>query len=158
MRKSDPNIPNSNIIAFPKQQPKRLSGAAVYLQQPAARTPKRKQGKPQTRLLVHGSAANDVLQRNRRRVEILTTKGDPTPELIDELAPGLVRNVLRRVGSGQCTKTNLPKPLRRRLDLMCQFGHPAALIIKDWLDGNRRFLPSNLQTIAEYSTCALEEK
>jgi hypothetical protein len=33
---------------------------------------------------------------------------------------------------------------------MCQFKHPAALIIKDWLDGNRAFLPANsrqLQTI-----------
>jgi hypothetical protein len=99
-----------------------------------------------------------VLQRNRRRVEILTTKGNPTPELIDELAPGLVRNVLRRVGSGECTKDTLPKPLKRRLDLMCSFKHPAALIIRDWLDGNRRFLPANLQTIADYATCAEEEK
>ncbi|WP_375590281.1 hypothetical protein ABWH89_05705 [Hoeflea alexandrii] len=158
MRKSDPNTPNSNIISFPKQQPKRHSGPTVHPQQPATRTPKRKQGKTKSRLQGHGSTTNDVLQRHRRRVEILTNKGNPTPELIDELAPGLVRNILRRVGSGQCTKTNLPKPLMRRLDLMCQFKHPAALIVKDWLDGNRRFLPANLQTIAEYSTCAEEEK
>jgi hypothetical protein len=143
---------------FQSSQSKRLSGSTVYPQQPATRTPKRKQGKPQTRLLGHGSTANDVLQQNRRRLEILTNKGNPTPELIDELAPGVVRNVLRRVGSGECTKANLPRPLRRRLDLMCSFNHPAALIIKDWLDGNRRFLPSNLQTIAEYSTCLQEHE
>lgn len=157
MRKSDPNNRNNNVIAFPKHQSKRLSGAAVQPQQPTALSPKRKQSKSQTRLQGHGSTANDVLQRNRRRLEILTTKGNPTPELIDELAPGLVRNVLRRVGSGECTKDTLPKPLRRRLDLMCSFKHPAALIIRDWLDGNRRFLPANLQTIAEYSTCTGEE-
>lgn len=156
MGKSDPNTPNNNVIAFPKQQPKRLSGATVHPQQPDTRTPKRKLGKSPSRSqpAVHTSTADDVLHRHRRRIEILTTKGNPTPELIDELAPGLVRNILRRVGSGECTKTNLPKPLKRRLDLMCQFKHPAALIVKDWLDGNRRSLPANLQTIAEYSTCA----
>lgn len=158
MRKSDPNTRNNNVIAFPKHQSKRLSGPTVYPQQPATRTPKQKQGKSQSRLQGHGSTASDVLQRNRRRLEILTNKGSPTPELIDELAPGLVRNILRRVGSGECTKANLPKPLRRQLDLMCQFRHPAALIISDWLDGNRRFLPANIQTIAEYSTCTVEEQ
>lgn len=160
MRKSDPNTPNSNIIAFPKQQPTLLSGSTLQPQQPAARTPTRKPGKSPSRSRppVHTSTAEDVLQRNRRRVEILTNKGNPTPELIDELAPVLVRNIIRRVESGQCTKANLPKPLKRQLDLMCSFKHPAALIIKDWLDGNRRFLPANNQTIAEYSTCAAEEK
>jgi hypothetical protein len=58
----------------------------------------------------------------------------------------------------KCTKANLPKPLKRRLDLMCQFKHPAALIIQDWVDGKRAFLPTNLQTIADYSTCSEEEK
>jgi hypothetical protein len=107
-------------------------------------------------VIVSASAADtprDVLQRHRRQIEILTTKGNPTPELIDKLAPGLVRNILRRAGAGDCAKANLPKPLKRRLDLMCQFKHPAALIIQDWLDGNRAFLPTNLQTIADYSTC-----
>ena len=92
-----------------------------------------------------------------KRIEILTNKGNPTPELIDELAPGLVRNILRRAGKGDTGKTELPKHLKRRLDLMCQFKHPAALILKDWLDGNRRFLPANIQTVADYSTCAREE-
>ncbi|GAB5460213.1 hypothetical protein [Hoeflea alexandrii] len=158
MRKSDPNTRNNNVITFPKQPRKRLSGAAVQPQQPAMRSRKRKQGKSKSRLHSYDRPADDMLQRNRRRVEILTNKGNPTPELIDELAPGFVRNILRRVGSGECTKANLPKPLKRRLDLMCSFKHPAALIVKDWLDGNRRFLPSNLQTIAEYSTCLQEHE
>jgi hypothetical protein len=160
MRNSDPHTPNNNIISFPKQQPKPLSGTAVQPQQPATHSIKRKPGKSTSRSRppVHTITANDVLQRNRRRLEILTNKGSPTPELIDELAPGLVQNILRRVGSGECTKAHLPKPLRRQLDLMCQFRHPAALIISDWLDGNRRFLPANIQTIAEYSTCTVEEQ
>lgn len=160
MRNSDPNTRNNNVIAFPKHQPKRLSGSTLHPQQPAMRSRKGKPGKSQSRSQppVHTSTAEDVLQRNRQRLEILTNKGNPTPELIDELAPGLVLNVLRRVESGECTKDTLPKPLKRRLDLMCSFKHPAALIIKDWLDGNRRFLPANIQTIADYSTCAAEEK
>ncbi|MEP3301405.1 MAG: hypothetical protein ABJO05_05495 [Roseibium sp.] len=85
-------------------------------------------------------------------------KGNPTPELIDELAPGLVRNILRCAGSVDTGKAELPKHLKRRLDLMCRFKHPAALILKDWLDGNRRFLPANIQTIADFSTCAEEQE
>jgi len=88
----------------------------------------------------------------------MSLKGNPTPELIDEMAPGTVRNIIRRVGTGEYGKAHLPKHLKRRLDLMCQFKHPAGLILKDWLDANRRFLPANLQTIAEYSTCAKEQK
>jgi hypothetical protein len=159
MRKSDPTT-NSNVIAFPKPQRKHPSDTSVQSQKPLTRTPKRRQSKssPGLRPPLHSSTANDVLHRHRQRIEVLTNKGNPTPELIDEMAPGLVRNILRRVGSGECTKGKLPKQLRRRLDLMCQFKHPAALILNDWLDGNRRFLPANLQTIADHSTCAREEK
>jgi hypothetical protein len=88
----------------------------------------------------------------------MSFKGNPTPELIDEMAPGLVRSILRRAGTGDTGKADLPEHLMRRLDLMCHFKHPAALILKDWLDGNRRFLPANIQTIADYSTCAREQK
>ena len=159
MRKSDPTT-NSNVIAFPKPQRKHLSATSVHLQKPITRTPKGRQSKysSEFRTAVDASTADDVLHRHRRRIEILTMKGNPTPELIDEMAPGLVRNILRRVGSGECAKANLPKQLRRRLDLMCQFKHPAALILNDWLDGNRRFLPANIQTIADFSTCAEEQE
>jgi len=159
MRKPDPTT-NSNVIAFPRQQRKHPSATSVQSQKPLTRTPKRRQSKSSSefRPPLHASSANDALHRHRRRIEILTNKGNPTPELIDEIAPGLVRNILRRVGSGECAKANLPKQLRRRLDLMCQFKHPAALILNDWLDGNRRFLPANIQTIADYSTCAREQK
>jgi len=159
MRKSDPTT-TDNVIAFPKQQKKHPSATRGHPQTRVPRRRKRRQGIASSQFLlpVHTSTADDVLQRHRRRVEILTKKGNPTPELIDELAPGLVRNILRRVGSGECAKANLPKPLRRRLDLMCQFRHPAALILNDWLNGNRRSLPGNLQTIADYSTCTGEEE
>ena len=160
MRKSDPTTPKSIVIAFPKQTLKRPSATTAHAQKLAVLALKGRLSKSSAELHppLHASTPNDVLQQHCRRLEILTTKGNPTPELIDELAPGLVRNILRRVGSGKCTKTNLPKQLRRRLDLMCQFKHPAALILKDWFDGNRGILPPNLQTIADYSTCSQEQE
>lgn len=159
MRKSDPTT-NSNVIAFPKQQRKHPSATTARPQEPLTRTPKRRQSKssPGLRPPLRPSTANDVLHRHRQRIEILTNKGNPTPELIDEIAPGLVRNILRRAGTGDTGKAELPKHLKRRLDLLCHFEHPAGLILKDWLAGNRRFLPANLQTIADYSTCAREQK
>ncbi|MCY0149314.1 hypothetical protein OEG84_23670 [Hoeflea sp. G2-23] len=159
MRKSDPTT-KSNVIAFPKQQRKHPSATSVHPQRPLTRKPKRRQSKPspEFRPPLHASTGDDVLHRHRQRIEILTMKGNPTPELIDEMAPGLVRNILRRAGPDYTGKAELTKHLKRRLDLMCRFKHPAALILKDWLDGNRRFLPANIQTIAEYSTCAEEQK
>tara|TARA_R110000787_G_scaffold193625_5_gene305168 strand:- start:4053 stop:4553 length:501 start_codon:yes stop_codon:yes gene_type:complete len=157
MRKSDTT---TIVIAFPGQQPKHLSATEVHPQKVVPRTFKRWQTKSLSKLRtpLHADTPRDVLQQHRRQIEILTTKGNPTPELIDKLAPGLVRNVLRRAGAVDCAKANLPKPLMRRLDLMCQFKHPAALIIQGWLDGKRAFLPTNLQTIADFSTCCEEEK
>jgi len=159
MRKSDPTT-NSNVIAFPKPQRKHPSDTSVHPQKPPTRTPKRRQSKssPGLRPPLHPSAANDALHRHRRRIEILTNKGNPTPELIDEIAPGLVRRILRLAGTGDTGKAELPKHLKRRLDLLCRFKHPAGLILKDWLDGNRRFLPANIQTIADYSTCSQEQE
>jgi hypothetical protein len=162
MRNSDTNNPNSNIvIAFPGQQPKRLSASTGSSAKtgPCALSSGEADKIPKFR--ISGSRRHATMtycSEIAGRLEILTTKGNPTPELIDKLAPGLVRNILRRVESGDCAKASLPKPLMRRLDLMCQFKHPAALIIQDWVDGKRAFLPTNLQTIADYSTCAVGGK
>ena len=159
MHKSDPTT-KSNVIAFTRQQRKQPSATKVHPENSHTRTPQRRQSKssPELRPPLHPSTANDVLHRQRQRIEILTNKGNPTPELIDEIAPGLVRKILRRAGTDDTGKAELPKHLKRRLDLLCRFKHPAGLILKDWLDGNRRFLPANLQTIADHSTCAREEK
>jgi len=88
----------------------------------------------------------------------MSQKGDPTPELIDEMAPRTIGRILNLVASDSSRKARLPKHLRHRLDLMCQFRHPAALMLRDWLDGNRRFLPANFKTIADYSSSTPEAK
>jgi hypothetical protein len=45
------------------------------------------------------------------------------------------------------TKVKLRRLVKENLDLMCRFNHPVGLILRDWLDGNRRFLPANFQTL-----------
>ncbi|WP_290780380.1 hypothetical protein, partial [Hoeflea sp.] len=101
MRKSDLTT-KSNVIAFPRQQRKHPSATSVHPQKSLTRTHQRRQSKssPELRPPLHPSTANDALHRHRQRIEILTNKGNPTPELIDEIAPGLVRKILRRAGTG----------------------------------------------------------
>tara|TARA_R110002020_G_scaffold116694_1_gene267311 strand:+ start:8978 stop:9259 length:282 start_codon:yes stop_codon:yes gene_type:complete len=86
----------------------------------------------------------------------MSQKGNPTAELIDEMAPRTIGRILSLVASDSSRKVRLPKHLRSRLDLMCQFRHPAALMLRDWLDGKRQLLPANFKTIADYS-CSSEE-
>jgi hypothetical protein len=161
MRKSDPTITN-NVIPFPKRPPNRSSAAMASSPHSLGQTAGCRQYKspspfqPPLKPTVALESPNPVHQQLALLAVVF--KGNLTPELIDEMAPELVRNILRRARSGDTEKAELPKHLKRRLDLMCHFKHPAALIINDWLDGNRRFLPANIETIADYSTCAREQK
>jgi hypothetical protein len=161
MRKSDPTITN-NVIPFPKRPKNRSSGAMASSPQSIGQTAGYRQYKSPSSFQppLKPTAALERPNPVHQQLALLAMsfKGNPTPELIDEMAPGLVRSILRRAGTGDTGKADLPEHLMRRLDLMCHFKHPAALILKDWLDGNRRFLPANIQTIADYSTCAREQK
>lgn len=88
----------------------------------------------------------------------MSETGNPTAEHIDEMAPRTIGRILSLVASDSSRKGKLPKHLRSRLDLMCQFRHPAALMLRDWIDGKRRFLPANFKTIADHSCSAQEEQ
>jgi hypothetical protein len=151
MRKSDPTITN-NVIPFPKRPKNRssasdglvtpiywancwISSLQVIVAVPAAVETNR------------GVAEGRIRFTNSWHFWRCLFKGNPTPELIDEMAPGLVRSILRRAGTGDTGKAELPKHLMRRLDLMCHFKHPAALIIQDWLDGNRGSCPPTLRQL-----------
>lgn len=161
MRKSDPTITN-NVIPFPKRPKSPCSESLASPPQTVEQTAGCRQYKSpspfQPRLKPGAALERPNPVHQQLALLAMSLKGNPTPELIDEMAPGLVRNILRHAGSGDVGKAELPKNLKRRLDLMCRFNHPAALILNDWLDGNRRFLPTNIQTIADYSTCAREQK
>ena len=162
MRKSDPKTSTNNVIPFPKRPKTPRSAAVASSSQHAGRTSECRQYKSPSPVQppLKTDAPNGRPNQVHAQLALLamSLKGNPTPQLIDQMAPGTVRNIIRRAGTGASGKAKLPKHLKRRLDLMCQFKHPAALILQDWLDGNRRFLPVNLQTIAEYSTCAREQK
>lgn len=161
MRKSDPTTTN-NVIPFPKRHKNRASAAVASLPQSIGQTAGCGQYKSPSPFQSPLKPDAELEGPNSVHVQLailaMSFKGNPTPELIDDMAPGLVRNILHCARSGDTDKAELPKHLKRRLDLLCRFNHPAALILKDWFDGNRRFLPANIQTIADYSTCAREQK
>ena len=77
-------------------------------------------------------------------LRLVLSKGNPTRELVDAFAPSLVRRIIRHVRmQNKPNKTMpkiLPKVLRRQLQLLIDFNHPAGLVLKDWLDGNRQSL------------------
>ena len=97
--------------------------------------------------------------RNQDKVRIMGTKRPPdSPELADAVAVWTARQILRQANSGRAPKVKLRRLVKENIDLMCRFNHPVGLILRDWLNGNRRFLPSNFQTLVEYSTCVEESE
>ncbi|EDQ34884.2 hypothetical protein HPDFL43_01765 [Hoeflea phototrophica DFL-43] len=164
MRYSKPTTPTfgSNVIPFPKTphtpiadtpgQPRRTgptlnhsdNGPGSGFQQP-------------TQTVTAQNTPNQV--HRQRAILTMAFKRKPgSPEQADEVAAWTARQVLLRAGEGEAEKTWLPPLVRRNLDLMCACRHPVGLILRDWLDGNRRLLPANFQTLVEYSTCVAESE
>ncbi len=183
MRSSKPTrpttTPGSNVIPFPKKPrvPRPIKDPAAS--QHAIRNFGRPSGRQtglHSGLTVHdsghtpsspfqqsmqASVSQDMPTHVHQQRALLTMafKRKPdSPERADEVAAWTVRQVLRRAGSGEAAKTWLPTLVRRNLDLMCAYKHPVGMILRDWLDGNRRFLPANFQTLVEYSTCVEESE
>ena len=98
------------------------------------------------------------VHQQRAILEMAFRAQPDSPERADEVAAWTVRQALRYAGQGEADKTSLPPLVRRNLDLMCAYRHPVGLILRDWLDGNRRFLPANFKTLVEYSTCVEESE
>ena len=97
--------------------------------------------------------------RDQEKVRIMGLKRPPdSPELVDAVAVWTARQVLRQAASGKAPRVKLRRLVKENLDLMCRFKHPVGLILRDWLDGNRRFLPANFQTLVEYSSCVEESE
>ena len=162
-----------NIIQFPKQGRKSSSTASAHpsaspvdpgdagsARPPRSRPPKQAidratsgRGRGQTnRVLTATERA-----RNDEKVRIMGIKRSPdSPELADAVAVWTARQVLRHATSGKAPKMKLRPLVKENLDLMCRFNHPVGLILRDWLDGNRRLLPANFRTLVEYSTCVAE--
>jgi hypothetical protein len=88
-------------------------------------------------------------EQNDEYVRLLTSKGNPTKELVDECAPAVVRRVLRHVQKrskpDNLLPKSLPRVLSRQLQLLCDFDHPAGSDLRDWLDGNLGVLPDGFE-------------
>ena len=155
MRKSDSTTttPKSNVVPFPKKLSVPPKNPRPPLA-PRSREERQKARRDKIQALLNSPNREAIIAKNRSHFEFITSCGKPTPERIDELAPQLVRKILSLVGPGKTlSKSDLPRLTRRRLDVLCEFKHPAALIIRDWLEDNSRLLPKNLETIAEYASC-----
>lgn len=154
MRKSDStNTPKSNILPFPKQLnlPPRNPRPPLS---PRSREERQQARRDKIQALLNSPNREAIVAKNRQHFEFITSCGKPTPESVDAAAPRLVRKVLSLVGPDKTLKkSDLSRMYRRQLDLLCEFKHPAALIIRDWLEDNSRLLPTNLETIAKYSSC-----
>jgi len=158
MRKSDSTTTTtkSNVVPFPKKLSVPPKNPRPPLA-PRSREERQKARRDKIQALLNSPNREAIIAENRRHFEFITSCGKPTPESVDTAAPRLVRKILSLVGPDKTLKkSDLSRMYRRQLDLLCEFKHPAALIIRDWLDDNSRLLPDNLETIAEYSSCAPE--
>lgn len=147
MRKSNQSL-QGNVVQFMKKTEGQRSAA------PMSRSKQANPGSKSRKLKFTGKVLTPPSQaQTERQLHAMSQKGNPTPERVDELVPGTIRHILRRVGSGNASETRLSRYLQRRVDLLCSFNHPVGLILKDWLDGKRKCPPANFETIAEHSTC-----
>lgn len=91
------------------------------------------------------SATKPSPKQHDEYAELLASKGNPTQELVDAFAPSLVRRIICHVrirnGLSKALPKTLTKNLRRQLQLLIDFNHPAGIVLRDWLDGNRQSLP-----------------
>lgn len=101
---------------------------------------------PKTTLTLHPSMTPE---HNTKYIRSLLSKGNPTDELVNQCAPSLVRRIIRHVRMRNRPNVSLPKilpkGLRRQLQLLIDFNHPAGRVLKDWLDGNRQSLPDGFE-------------
>ena len=88
-------------------------------------------------------------EQNKEYVRLLASKGNPTKELVAECAPAIVRRVLKHVRkrsrSDNILPKTLPRVLSRQLQLLCDFDHPAGIVLRDWLDGKLHVLPDGFE-------------
>jgi DNA (cytosine-5)-methyltransferase 1 len=87
---------------------------------------------------------------------------DPMHDHVPKRAPHvqeIIRHIPKDGGSRSCTQNRrLPAHLNCRVQLLCDNKHPAGQVLKDWLDGNQRFLPDGSEATYERFSYAEESK
>ncbi|WP_156174590.1 hypothetical protein [Hoeflea sp. IMCC20628] len=148
MCKSNTYPPNTNVVPFPQNADVQHHAGPMSTSRKQPPATKSRKPKPSRKAQSPAEIELEILA--------MSCDGNPTPDLVDDIAPSTVRKIVDHAGAVEAGNTRLPRRLQRRLELLCRFKHPAGLILKGWLDGNRRFLPANFQTIADYSACSEE--
>ncbi|MEP4152393.1 MAG: hypothetical protein ABJL73_13895, partial [Lentilitoribacter sp.] len=81
-------------------------------------------------------------------------------ELVDKSAPSIVRRIVKHIRKRSRPNNHLPKTLpkvlRRQLQLLCDFNHPAGITLKDWLNGNLNTLPDGFEETYAHSSKTIE--
>ena len=134
-------IHGDNVIPF---RPKRRS-RPLSLQKPCSEPVQT----PSSQTTTSIAQPSFTPEQNDEYVRMLVSKGNPTQELVDECAPAVLRRVVRHVQKRSRPDNHLPKTLpkvlKRQLQLLCDFDHPAGIILRDWLNGNRYSLPADFE-------------
>ena len=104
---------------------------------------------PSTQITTSIAQPSFTPEQNAEYVRLLTSKGSPTRELVDDCAPAIVRRIVKHVRMhdrlNKAYPKTLPKVLRRQLQLLCKFDHPAGIFLRDWLNGNLHALPDGFE-------------
>jgi hypothetical protein len=105
---------------------------------------------------VPASVKKPTPSNNERLIQIPSYKPIPSYALAEKLAVPTIRGVLGFATFDDNGNLRLPPLLQRDLDLMRRCKHPVGLMLCDWLDGNRQFLPDDIKSMAK-TAVSLEE-
>lgn len=97
-------------------------------------------------------------EENRMLLQLFSHERIPSYVLADELAAQTISRVIHHAKANDTGQKKVLPSVQRDVDLMCQFKHPVGLMLQDWLDGNRHFLPDDFTSIATSSERAEEAK
>lgn len=97
------------------------------------------------------SAKKPSQEENEWLIQLLSYEPTPCYALAEEKATETIRRVLRFAKVNNSGNRTVYPSIQRDVDLMCEFKHPIGLMLQDWLDGNRQFLPDDITSIAETS-------
>lgn len=95
------------------------------------------------------SAKKPSPEENDWLMQLLSYKPTPSYALAEVKAAETIRKVLRFAKVNDKGNRTVYPSIQRDVDLMCEFKHPIGLMLQDWLDGNRQFLPDDITSIAE---------
>lgn len=90
-------------------------------------------------------------EENERVIQFLSYKPTISYALAEDKAAETIRRVLRFAKVDDKGNRTVCRSIQRDVDFMCEFKHPVGLMLSEWLNGNRRFLPDDITSMAKLS-------